>query len=401
MLSITKKIGRRFKHLSLLAMVALLAIAAPQLASATGANHIVKNTVTVNYNNALGAAQAPVTASVNFTVALVLANPTVTTDATTATVAASTLVTFTYTITSNANGPELYNFAPTGTSTSGITTPGAITLGATTVFSADPYAAGKTVLNVPADGVNDGVVNGIAATDTVVIGGTAYVVVAVNDTNGGTANANSTITVTGDASAAALGATIFERQSVTATFTTPAAIITDQLLLSGMVVTANSDGTKTATSADVTTTVTGLGAANLTVAKFVANLTTPVVGGGVTNTYGAVTYYTTGVTGKPTDVMGYLVVITNGGAGDAQNVVVTDPMPAYTTYKAGTLKLGGVALTDVATDTDAGEANTTTNEITVFAGTGGAGDGITYGVGTGGILNPAQVSYVTFSATID
>ncbi|MDQ6984569.1 MAG: hypothetical protein Q9M44_07615, partial [Ghiorsea sp.] len=50
-------------------------------------------------------------------------------------------------------------------------------------------------------------------------------------------------------------------------------------------------------------------------------------------------------TGQPGDTLTYRITVNNGGAGNATSVVVTDPMPLYTTYTAGTAKSNTVATT--------------------------------------------------------
>ena len=67
----------------------------------------------------------------------------------------------------------------------------------------------------------------------------------------------------------------------------------------------------------------------------------------------------------------YTITVTAAGAGTAQNVVVSDPIPANTTYAAGTLRLNGVPLTDMADlpVPDAGDVGATTpNMVTVKLG---------------------------------
>jgi len=64
----------------------------------------------------------------------------------------------------------------------------------------------------------------------------------------------------------------------------------------------------------------------------------------------------------------YTLVVTAGGSGTAVDVVITDPIPANTTYVAGSLKLDNAALSDAA-DADAGDENATTaNTVTVKLG---------------------------------
>jgi len=54
----------------------------------------------------------------------------------------------------------------------------------------------------------------------------------------------------------------------------------------------------------------------------------------------------------------YQIAITPSGSGTATNAIFSDAIPANTTYKAGSLKLNGAALSDVS-DTDAGEYTST------------------------------------------
>ena len=55
----------------------------------------------------------------------------------------------------------------------------------------------------------------------------------------------------------------------------------------------------------------------------------------------------------------YMITVTVAGSGTAMNVLITDPIPANTTYTAGTLKLNGITLTD-GTGDDAGDVGGTT-----------------------------------------
>jgi uncharacterized repeat protein (TIGR01451 family) len=55
----------------------------------------------------------------------------------------------------------------------------------------------------------------------------------------------------------------------------------------------------------------------------------------------------------------YTIVATVTGAGTSRSVVVTDPVPANTTYTTGTLRLNSILLTDIA-DVDAGDVGATT-----------------------------------------
>jgi len=87
----------------------------------------------------------------------------------------------------------------------------------------------------------------------------------------------------------------------------------------------------------------------------------------------------------PGTVLTYTIVVTNNGAGNATTVVLTDPVPANTTYVGGSITLNGVGKTDAGFD-DEGDFNVTT------------GGAITVSVGT---LAPGASVTVTFQVTID
>ena len=64
----------------------------------------------------------------------------------------------------------------------------------------------------------------------------------------------------------------------------------------------------------------------------------------------------------------YSISVSATGSGTASGVVITDPLPANTSYTAGTLKLNGTLLTDAA-DSDAGDVGgTTPGTVTVRLG---------------------------------
>ncbi|WP_260807083.1 hypothetical protein [Sphingorhabdus sp. SMR4y] len=79
----------------------------------------------------------------------------------------------------------------------------------------------------------------------------------------------------------------------------------------------------------------------------------------------------------------YQLVATTIGSGDLANLVISDDIPADTTYKSGTITLEGAPLTDAADDGDAGSF---------------AGDAIAVALGT---VPGGQTRTITFQVTID
>jgi uncharacterized repeat protein (TIGR01451 family) len=67
-------------------------------------------------------------------------------------------------------------------------------------------------------------------------------------------------------------------------------------------------------------------------------------------------------------VLTYTVVVTNNGTGAANNVVLTDPIPANTTYQAGTITYNAAARTDGGGDDNADYNATNPGQVTVDIG---------------------------------
>jgi conserved repeat domain len=82
----------------------------------------------------------------------------------------------------------------------------------------------------------------------------------------------------------------------------------------------------------------------------------------------------------------YTLSVSTAGAGTAFGVIVTDPVPAGTTYTSGTLRLNGTLLSDAA-DSDAGDMGGTTPGI------------VTMRLGDVSSASPAQL--ITFDVKID
>lgn len=71
----------------------------------------------------------------------------------------------------------------------------------------------------------------------------------------------------------------------------------------------------------------------------------------------------------PGTVLTYTVVITNNGSGVANNVVLSDPVPAFTTYQAGSITQDAAGRSDAADADNADFGATTANAVTVSVGT--------------------------------
>ncbi len=87
-----------------------------------------------------------------------------------------------------------------------------------------------------------------------------------------------------------------------------------------------------------------------------------------------------------TATLRYAITVTATGSGTAVGVVITDPLPANTTYRAGTLKLNGTAQSD-ARDGDAGDVGGTTS--------------VTVTVNLGNITSASAAQTIVFEVTIN
>jgi uncharacterized repeat protein (TIGR01451 family) len=374
---------------SSLLMLTILAVTPHYAAATTASNTAIINTVTVNYKDAGGTSQAPVTSSATVTISLVPASPTLSAPADQNT-SLNVAATYTYTITSNANGPDNYVMTiPSKVNTANITASTAvpsltpIPLGATTIFTPVTIAAGgTTAIIVPSDSVSNGSVNGISAAvgnNSVVINGQVYTVASIVDNAAGT----STITVTGNGTATALlpyGTIIGEQKTFTLAVTPTAmnATVANETITTTL--SARDSGSIAVAATDVT--VTTVPAANLTVTKEVS-LT------GTAGTFAAT------ANAAPGALLYYRITVHNGGAANATLIVITDPISSYTTYTAGSGRrvtgaaaaYGGTVLTDLSAVDDGYDYAVTT------AGT------VTYSVASiaPGVANDVQLF---FTATV-
>jgi len=413
----------RSRPLSFSALLLLLPfyLTSFQAQANTAANHIIRNTVTVNYDDAAGNAQTAVTDDIDITVNLVESTPLLSSPIDQST-SPDASVNYTYTITATANGVDTYNLTRASlVETAGITGSTSvfrnagdsaditsIDVGSTTSAEAVTLSGADLTINIPADSASDSSVNGIVAGDTIVIGGSTFTVDTVTD-NGGTANAISVITLIDPGAGyptIAIGDVLAEQQTFLLKVT-PGTLsaTTDQTITIN--INARDDAAATPATAN-DETITTVTSPALTVVKYVRNVTT-ANGSGATKTINGQTFFDSGVNGDPGDTMEYAIFITNAGSSTATDVIISDPIPQFTTFTPNSLLLEQVtagtfsAVTDVNTDTDGGEFESGTPTVHVFAGSGGTANGIigNFGVGTGGTVAAANTTTLIYQVSID
>lgn len=358
-------------------------------------NTIIRNTVTVNFNDAAGNAQTAVSSTVQITVNTVLVAPTVlafnpaagNTDGTGATQA------YGVTIRTNANGPGAVSFATSdGTFTNVAagavpSVPANIFLGSTLIDPSDAKngvlqnipAAGSITFAVPNDGgvpsdaatsggaTGDNVINALATGDIVYIHDGSnhigpFTVAAVTDPapGAGTTATPGSIQLTNTSGGAlaftpAYGWMIVEARSVNVTVTQ--GVVADPTQPASWVTTVTATMGGNNGTGTVTTTAHG---GRLTVLKEIS-------------TDGGATFTTTPSAVNPGATLTYRITVTNTGTGNATSVVLTDPQPTYTTYTPGSAKRAtGAASTYAAAPTTLSDLNA-------------ADDGYDFGVTTAGV----------------
>lgn len=423
-------------------------------------NTVIRNTVTVNYEDGGGTAQTPISSAIDVTVNTIDVPPTVvsfspspgSTDGT-----GSTQV-YTVTLRTNSNGPESISLGAADGSPTNIaisaTLPvlgsGSVFLGATvldpsegTIGNLTTINAGASIaLSVPNDGgvptngattggsISDNVINGLAVGDVVYIhDGTnhygPFSVTIVNDpaVGTGTTALPGSITLQNAsggpiAFTPAAGWMILEESTVTLTVTQ--GIVADPSLAAFWETTVTASMNGQIGTALVTTNAAG---GTLEVSKYVRNVTddngtgaTQTINIGTTN----YTFYDGGVNGDPGDTLEYALVIENTSLGLTQDVVATDQVPAYTTLSTwaagGYGSTGGAVvfaavddgpnyaeMTVVDSDDESaalGAANTTGSAagstLTFYLGTGGLDS-----TDTGGTLAASGTITVVYRVTID
>jgi hypothetical protein len=339
------------------------------------------------------------TASVTVTVALVpsLPNVTITNASGVYTAPDSPVLSDLVTITSKANGPADYIVVnPPSVLSSGNTTAPSVTGGATVNIGATVTTGASTTayLTVPASGAsgNNAVVNGIGAGTAIYFIGNATpyprTVTSTVDNGDGTFRLILSAAIA-STDVPGAGVQVGEQKTVSlsvkpGTVNTPGTDIT--VTVQAVVSTA---GVGNVTAANTTpNTWTTASPPNVTLSKYVRNVTTSADNKGATHTYNSTTYYESGnVTAKPAnppitgDVLEYVLVANNTGAGAAALSAITDVLPtAYVTllpnaYGAGkevtyVNDLGAPTTYSSASDSDQATYTPGTSTLTVYIGTG-------------------------------
>jgi uncharacterized repeat protein (TIGR01451 family) len=407
----------------------------------TAGNAVIRNSGAVTYNDARNNPQATQYFGVDVTVLTVAAAPTVTISAPASTDGTGATATYSVTVRTNSNGPGTFSFSAKDQNGQNIGALGAapafdnssFTLGSTIYDPTNTFAAtgalaqnATLTIKVPHDGTAGGsssAVNGLTAgTSTVYVtdgAGQYYgpflvstvnvpALPAINTASPIVAVPTASVTLTAQAAipsfTPAAGWMIVEQKSRTVqvtqgTVTDAAQAATwdtqvDSAMTTGV-------GASLDTPAVVTTTAHQV---QLSVKKYSRNVGTACTTGNKV-LFNTNTYCDTGVSGKPSDKLEYLIVVSNAGTGLATAVKATDQVPLYTTL----LSTGA----DFATIYD-------NNKTPVTAGTGSAtiGYGALSGTsmsfdlgnpsvsGNGGTI-PQAVSgtpttwYVTYQVTIN
>ena len=457
--------GHRKVLFTFLALTAFGLAGMPQRAEAlllqgTSGNALLRNTVNVNYSDQAGTPQAMVTAHVDITVNTVAAAPTIfLMDASATTDGTGATHTYNAWVRTNSNGPGTISLAgvdgtPVNMAVSG-TTPTAITsvfLGST-IFDPNNNAGiintAQTLANnasinvaVPNDqqlvldtgvGTNttgaNSPVNALAVNDIVYVtdGVTYYgpltVTATANNAPGaGTTAATSSLTLTNKTGATLpvftpqLGWQIEEAKQFS--FTVTEGLVSNATVAASWVTTIT--GTMNALNSTGTVLTNAL-EGKLSVSKYVRNVTAAVVGTTPlvidpdTTLYGATTqtYYASGVSGKPTDVLEYLVVITDIGLGTTKATIATDTVPTYANLISGSAygTSGGAPLYFAhaklgVLETDMTTAGTGLATVGFGGASGGPPLNMTFDLGTGsawgtgGSLATGAVEYVIYRVAI-
>lgn len=336
---------------TVLKSVLALLVAVPVLMSTeasfanTAANTAIVNKAVLTYNGGLTAES-----SVIVKVDLVPALPNVTISNGEAVYQGvdTPAITSTVTITSSANGPATYTVAPTVTAFTNSTDP-SVSGGINSILGATVTAGtgGTTFIVVPAPmgaaTAADSAVNGIAVNDVIVftVNGNTYTPTVTSTLFNPVSNTFqinwSNVQAVPAVDVLGAGVQVGERQQVNLSVK-PGTINTLGAELTVTVkadVTASNFPTASATNSPANRWTST--PPTITFQKYSRNVTSPVAGTGIAHSApiegntgaGALPYYTGGVTGKPGDVIEYVIEAANSGSStfDLASCAISDSVP--------------------------------------------------------------------------
>jgi hypothetical protein len=354
---------KKFTVGTLLALPLLLLSVGGAWAS-TPANTLIRNTATLT---GTGLPAEGITASVEVKIDLVaqkptLSRPTVLTQMPdNSSAAENAAVTVSYRLTTNANGPDTFVISQesytavnlSGDSGAATYTLTSIPLGATAV--AATAAVGATSITVPYDGTGSGAggtINGIAQNTLIRIGDYDYTVASVAEnpaTNLATINLTPALQAAVDQGDPIREYQLFEMKIANSGTVTTGG---DPAYLD-VSTRATSQANNTLFDADSTTNSAGnasdghrTNVVSIAFNKYVRNDSNTNGSGAFSTFYGQNFYPTTGaVTAAPGNVLEYALVITTSAAG-LTGGIVTDTVPAFTTYQPGSFAVNNTPVAD-------------------------------------------------------
>ena len=268
-------------------------------------------------------------------------------------------ITYSYTITTNANGLDEYNLSAVVTPDSNVASAPSVSfevdsggiifveLGATVASVLQTTGSDSVV--VPHDGSTDAsAVNGIQANDTVVIGGAGGAEYEVSQVSYDAAiNSKVILLKTPLVSAVQVGDLVLERQSFTMTVSGTSLVGTESAGTVGIVVTATSVADSAFSVADesITSVITPISPSLETYARNETELTT-----GTAVAYRSISgdeyFAMDAVTAKSGDIVQYAIVQNAGNTGPMTDVVIKASMPTFAAYVAGSTTWNGVVVPD-------------------------------------------------------
>jgi uncharacterized repeat protein (TIGR01451 family) len=338
----------------LLALGSLISVGVAQADTAAGTT--LTNSVSVSYDDAGGTSQTAVTDSVDVTVALVPSVAWSNTPTGQTTNSGTALPgSYNITLTNTGNGSDTYTITSAQTTTCGAAltdhgfTASDTTLGATVSSGAGVFGGGVTTIPVSNLTLTDFAIGNdvLIGTNTYsVAAGTTATSLVVEDsaTGTGTADASADVTAAGvqigeTAVVSFGGGTAGNLTGVASCDHVHVLTATGEDSATNPLLTTNPQASANATAFN--TTVEG---ALVTVNKFVRNVTTPgriVAAATADFTWDALAYHATAeVMANPGEILEYVVVVRNAGAGLSTDIIFQDTLPTFTSADLDAVAVG-------------------------------------------------------------